>query len=42
MMQYFETVDWADDDVAMLELLGSIQKLHPELDIKRIYQIYYE
>jgi hypothetical protein len=42
MMDYFETINWAEDNTAMLELLDSIQKLHPELDIKKIYQIYYE
>jgi radical SAM protein with 4Fe4S-binding SPASM domain len=42
MMGYFETIDWAEDDKAMLELLDSVQKLHPELDIKKIYSIYYE
>lgn len=42
MMNYFDTIEWADTNVPMLELLDSIQKLHPELDIKNIYQIYYE
>lgn len=42
MMDYFETINWTEDNTAMLELLDSIQKLHPELDIKKIYQIYYE
>lgn len=42
MMNYFETINWSEDDTVMLEMLDSIQKLHPELDIKSIYQIYYE
>lgn len=42
MMEYFESISWSEDDSAMMELLDSIQKLHPELDIKRIYKIYYE
>lgn len=42
MMEYFNSITWSQDDSAMMELLDSIQKLHPELDIKRIYKIYYE
>lgn len=42
MINYLDHMDWAEDNQAMLEMLDTIQRLHPELDIKNIYKIYYE
>lgn len=42
ILNYIDNMQWADDNVSMLELLDNIQKLHPELDIKELYSIYYE
>lgn len=42
MLNYLDNVEWADDDTQMLEILDTMQKLHPDLDIKKIYSIYYE
>ena len=42
MMSYFDSISWADNDDAIKDLLDTIQKLHPDLDIKKIYNIYYQ
>ena len=42
VLNYIDNMTWADDDTAMLEMLDSIQKLHPELNIRELYSIYYE
>jgi radical SAM protein with 4Fe4S-binding SPASM domain len=42
LINYLDNVEWAEDDSVMLEMLDTIQKLHPEMDIKKIYSIYYK
>lgn len=42
MMDYFENTVWAENNTLMLEMLETVQRLHPELDIPKIYKIYYE
>ena len=42
MINYLDNMPWAEDNTAMLEMLGTVQRLHPELDIRKIYNIYYE
>lgn len=42
VLNYIDNITWADDNTAMLEMLDTIQKLHPELNIRKLYSIYYE
>jgi organic radical activating enzyme len=39
---YVEALNFSDNDEDFFELLEFIQKLHPEYNIKEIYQFYYE
>lgn len=42
MMNYFDNIEWASDNIGMLELLDSVQQLHPDFNIKDIYAIHYQ
>lgn len=42
VIDYFENINWANDNTLMLQMLDNIQKYHPEHNIKELYKIYYE
>lgn len=42
LKNYVNTINFSDSDDAFFEMLDFIQQLHPEYNIKEIYQFYYD